>query len=218
MVKSVQESVRIPSDLVKMIDEKFVDTGLFSSRADFVSSAIRYYYENSVYQFAKYSKTVLYLRKNDPKSYKDWSMDGNLNVLTTIQVIFRSAKRMHKLDQYEGNGEKTTVLLRLPPRFVDSYVQFIHETGIYKSKAEFYNYAIETYLDAQYYVDGIMDGIHHRDAFKVLFYNDEDEFMNRRTPIQESESDSFNKDDVAIDTRWDNWLDEYDGMLPLRFG
>lgn len=213
MVKSVQESVRLPFDLVSKIDKEYVDTGLFSSRADFVSSAIRYYYENALYQFAKYTYTLLNLRREDPDVFRKMGATEEVNTLTAMQIVFRNEKRLNKISDYEGNGEKITVLVRLPPELVKCYVRFIHESGIYNNKAEFYYYAIEVYLDAQYYVGEILDCIDHRDVRRLLWFNDDSYFLARRSPISESESDSF-EDDPVNDTSWDDWLDKYDGPLP----
>lgn len=208
-VDTIQESVRIPQDLIDKIDTDFVNTGLFTSRADFIASAIRYYYENVVYQFSKYAKFVTQEKRKDPNFYP------GLNVIDAIQILIIHATRMNRINHYAG--EKKVVLLRLSPGLVESYVRFIKETGFYRNKADFYNYAIEVYLDAQYYVDTIMDGIDHRNAERVLFVNDELEFMNRRTPILETEPYGPIGTDTVNDMSWDNWLDKYDGPLPTRF-
>lgn len=203
MADSVQEAVRIPSTLVHFIDVNFVNEGLFSSRADFISSAIRYYYENSVFMFGRYAKYVREKKaENDP-------LTTGLKMKTTLSVV----KTMFMNTVYVNNaaafdGEKVTVMCRLPPTLVRAYTRFINETGLFKSKTDFYNKAIGAYLDTQYYVDRITNSIHRRDAFLIDALVKDKAYGNTfniesLTPINEDWTYYSVKD-----TEKEDWLDE----------
>ena len=201
MAESVQETVRLPESLVKYIDEHFVDTGMFSSRADFVYSAIRYYYEDSIHLFSRYAEVAYSIRKEDPYAAKQYP-----TTLSLVKGMMQNTRRFHHVDDYSGN--KIPILLRLPPQFVKQYIRFINESCIYKNKADFFNKAIEFYLDAQYYVQAIHAAIHQRDGNAITYYRDDAAMNTIESIILESMvNDEWEPVDVK-DPSKEDWLDD----------
>ncbi len=203
MAESVQEAVRVPSGLAEYIDKQFVETGKFSSRADFVSSAIRYHYENSLYHFALYANLARKIRQEDPELASRFKSS-----LTFIKMMFLNTKRIHRVESFDG--KKITVLLRLPPTFVKSYDRFINETKIYKNKSEFFNHALEAYLDGQFLIGSIMESIHTRDVASLLMTVGEPDF-NEKRPLESATPLSDPDKWVLYSTREtekEDWLDE----------
>lgn len=151
MAGSKKETVRIPEDLAKTIERDYVDTGLFLSKADFVSTAIRFYYENSIRQFGK-SKT-----DSDAK-------DG-LSQRVLIRAILVDPEYLDEMNKY--GGEKRSVLLRLPPEFIAGYQRLILETGFYRSKADFFNNALGAYLVFQSNFGSMTENFYKQSARKL---------------------------------------------------
>ncbi len=137
MAESKKETVRIPMDLAAMISREFVDTGLFSSKADFVSTAIRFYYEDSISLFGDPDNL-------SPKSQEISEYIGKKTNRRIVQSVLINPEYLDWMDQF--NGDKVSVLLRLPRAFVERYERFIYDTGLYRSKADFFNNAIGAYL------------------------------------------------------------------------
>ena len=136
----MKETVRIPADLSAMISKDFVDTGLFSSKADFVSSAIRFYLEHSIRTFGSADSMDLEARRLS-------GYIGSVKNRRIVQCVLINPDYHDRVDQFKMGKEP--VLLRLPPHFVATYERFIDETGFYRSKADFFNVAIGAYLDFQ---------------------------------------------------------------------
>ena len=201
MAESVQETVRLPESLVDYIDKRFVESGLFSSRADFVYSAIRYYYEDSIHLFSRYAEVAYSIRKEDPYAAKLYP-----TTLALVKGMMQNTRRMHRVDNY--NGKKIPILLRLPPQFVKQYTRFINESCIYKNKADFFNKSLEFYLDAQFYVQSIHTAIHQRDGNGITHYRDDMAMNDVESIIQESvigdEWEPVNIRDAAKE----DWLDD----------
>ncbi len=108
-------------------------------------------------------------------------------------------------------GEKVTVLLRLPPSFVHDYTRFIHETGIYKNKTDFFNHALEAYLDGQRHVQDITECIHTRNGGRLRKIAKE--FEEAGEPVTlECAAPQVNRNDWLAyktkDTEKEDWLDE----------
>ncbi len=129
MPESKKETVRISEGLATSIEREFVETGLFLSKADFVSTAIRFYYENSIRQFG-----------ND-----ELKAVGDLAPRAIVQATLVNPEYLEEVNKY-GGGKKRSILLRLPPEFVDRYQNFIDDTGFYRSKTDFFNNALGAYL------------------------------------------------------------------------
>lgn len=201
MAESVQETVRLPESLVKVIDSKYVESGMYSSRADFVYCAIRYYYENSVYSFVRYAEIAHGVLESDPLLKKLFP-----TTLSLVKTYFHNIVRYHHIDDYEG--AKVSVLLRLPPMFVRSYTRFVNESCIYKSKADFFNRAIEYYLDCQYYVGTIHEAIHSRDASTINYFRNDNVFLETLSPIKESEPAEHFEEVNVRDAAKEDWLDD----------
>ncbi len=202
MVESSVESVRIPKGLADFIDTNFVDKGLFSSRADFVSTAIRYYYENDVYLFARYAQTAVELKKQNAPGSEQYKTS-----LSLVKMMFLNRERSFRISMF--GGDNVTVLLRMPPLLVRNYTRFINETGIYRKKSEFYNSALEFYLDVQQYVLQIESYTHSRDA-KGLFstLDGEEKYVGSTTLALSIDRVSKEWDIYETkDTDKEDWLD-----------
>jgi len=204
MAESVQESVRIPAKLAEFIDTFYVENGSYSSRADFVSCALHYFYENSLYNFARYAETARKLKKENVDLGSKYSTS-----LSIVKMMFLNTTRVNRVDMFEG--EKIVVLLRLPPEFVRSYTRFINETGIFKSKTDFFHNAISAYMDVQYYAERVAKGIHSRDAIAINMAFSEPSFPNMASF---SDVDKvLNHEDwepySVTDTEKEDWLDDY---------
>jgi Arc/MetJ-type ribon-helix-helix transcriptional regulator len=204
MADSVQEAVRIPSTLVNYIDVTFVNEGLFSSRADFISSAIRYYYENAVYMFGRYADLAKQIKSENPPWIREMKIKSNLSIVKTLFI--NTARHTHVA---YFDGEKVTVMCRLPPSLVRAYTRFINETGFYKSKSDFYYQAIGTYLDTQYFVNMIANAIHKRDAGLIEMMVSDLTFGNTfnvgsMIPLEKGDWKFYS----VKDTEKEDWLDE----------
>lgn len=199
MVDSIKEPVRIPKGLSEWIEQTLVEEGLFSSRADFISTAIRYYYENSMYRFVTCAQKALDSKEENPELYERYT------TMDMVQLNFVNPRYRSRIDAFQG--EKVTILLRLPPLLVKRYTRFIKESNFYKNKTDFYNHAIQSYLDAQYYVDSISDAIHHRDKQALLSFNDQRVFVDYVSPMIELGDDDYSGR-LNNDTSWEEWLDE----------
>ena len=158
MAESVKVTVRIPEDLADMIGREFVDTELFSSKADFIAIAIRVYYENSARLFVEIGQNS----SINEKLNLDYL--GNLTPRALIQSILINPDYLDRISQF--NGVKKGILLRLPGALVEGYEKFIEESRFYRSKADFFDTAIGAYLDSQYRlrdaISKIHDNIHER--------------------------------------------------------
>ena len=201
MAESTSETIRLPESLVQLIDTNFVNSGLFSSRADFVSSAVRYYYENSIYLFSRYAEIASYILKDNPKVKKIYP-----TAVSLVKGMIQNSYRLYHISDYEGN--KISILLRLPPTFVKLYTQYINESCLYKNKADFFNKAIEYYLEAQFFAKEIHQAIHHRDGNTITSYRDKQTFINMWSPMVESKlCDEFEDVDTR-DSEKETWLDD----------
>lgn len=158
MAESVKVTVRIPADLAEMISSNFLDTGLFSSKADFITSAIRFYVEDSI-------RTFGYTDCMNRKAQELSEYFGKGDTRRIIQYVLINPDYLDWTSQFKM--AKEPVLLRLPPQFVTKYERFIDETGFYRSKVDFFNVAIGAYLEFQSRFGAMSDNFYRFSSRKI---------------------------------------------------
>ena len=133
---SKTQTLTLPSNFVKTVDV-LVENGEYSSRADYVNTAIRHYYSFILYSLAKY-QILREEIKNRPEFIACIKNEKGFIRQTVLGY-------MKNCDLRDYGDEKTNVLIRLPFKLFEEIEYFVKE--YYDSRHDFYRKALEYYTD-----------------------------------------------------------------------
>ena len=151
---SKAELVSLPESFVHELD-KLVDNGDYSSRADFILSAIREYHSTIILGIARFYKEYDKLMETKNRIAPAHS------AAAFLKFIVLSYLGEFTLQDY--SHEKINVMVRLPPRLFEDILYLVNEK-FFDSRQDFYRRAIEHYVDSSEARKNTINAYRERDA------------------------------------------------------
>ena len=137
---SKAQTVTLPTKFLRYVDG-LVDKEEYGSRADFVHKAIEFYRSFIFDCLAKY------YRRYDEYAKLRKQFSRNMDDTAFVkQVVLKYWK---DFDMRNYDGDKTTVMIRIPPQRYEEISYLVETKKYYDSRQDFYRQAIEYYVDIQ---------------------------------------------------------------------
>ena len=132
--------------------DKLIENGEYSSRADYVHTAVRYFHSFILSSLAKF-----YTKYDEIKEMRiqhSMNVDDDREFIRKIVLVY-----WKDFDIRDYSDERTSVLIRIPTKLYDDIAYLSEVERYFSSKQDFYRRALEYYVNVSDLHKEAMDAI-----------------------------------------------------------